>query len=626
MKKIKFLIVTLLLTFSVNLLFFCSRETTPPPEPEIQIPEIPFDPAPFYSKREALISMRDGIGLHTEIYVPRNSTESLPFLMMRTPYGLPQSRYGYYWRIGESKWWFEFVREGYIFVVQDIRGRYKSGGEFIMMRPPNPGGIDEGTDTYDTIDWLLQNVSGNNGRVGIFGVSYDGWLAVMAMINPHPAIKAVSPQGSPSDMFIGDDFFHNGAFRLSPGFGYAALMELSDDCTPFNFDKDVYEWYLELGPLSNVNKNYFQGNSPTWNNFMTHPNYDEYWQKLEVTHNFNNVNIPTLNVAGWWDAEDFYGSMKIYEVLEMNDLQNLNYLIVGPWSHGGWKGDGQKLYDIDFGCTPSLYYRENIQAPWFAYFLKDKGNLNLPEALAFQTGKNEWKSYNNWPPKGNIEERQLYFHKNGRLSFELPQGDSTQEFDSYVSNPANPIPYTEQPINGFWQGSKMYWKVEDQRFIQGRSDVLSWQTDVLEEEVIISGRIIAKLFASTSGTDCDWVVKLIDVYPENHPEEKMRGYQLMIADEVFRAKFRNSFEIPEPLIPNKITKFTINLNSRNHCFLKGHRIMVQVQSTWFPLIGRNPQKFVNIPTATEADYQVANQHVFRSGSHPSHVVLPISKF
>ncbi len=399
-----------------------------------------------------------------------------------------------------------------------------------MMRPPNPGGIDEGTDTYDTIDWLLENVSDNNGRVGILGVSYDGWLAAMALIHPHAALEAVSLQGTPSDMFIGDDFFHNGAFRLSPSFGYAALMELSDDCSPFSFDKDVYEWFLDLGPLSNVNGHYFHGNSPTWNHFIAHPNYDAYWQQLEVTHHFNGVTVPTLNVAGWWDAEDFNGSMKIYEALEKNDPQDLNYLVVGPWGHGDWKGTSSSLFGIDFGGTPSVYYRTHIEAPWFAYFLKDKGTLGLAEAHTFQTGANEWCSYDEWPPTENVVERNLYFHENGLLSFVAPEEDGLQEFDGYISDPMNPIPYTERPINGFWQGSNKYWKFEDQRFIEGRSDVLSWQTEILVEDMTISGRIIANLFASTSGTDCDWIVKLIDVYPNNHPDENMRGYQLMIAD------------------------------------------------------------------------------------------------
>ena len=585
--------------------------------------QYPIDPTETYDKIEVRIPMRDGIRLHKEIYVPKSFSEPLPFLMLRTPYGLPQSPYGYYWRMGGSLMWNKHLIEKYIFVFQDIRGRYKSEGEFAMIRPPNPGGIDESTDTYDTIEWLLNNIEGNNGKVGIQGVSYDGWLAAMTLINPHPALKAVSPQGSPSDMFMGDDFYHNGAFRLSPGFGYAAMMELSDNCTPFNFNKDTYDWFLELGALYNVNEYYLHENSPTWNDFINHPNYDEFWQSRELTQYFGQVNIAILNVAGWWDAEDFYGSMHIYEAIEAYDTQNLNYLIVGPWRHGGWQVESSSLYDIDFESATGTYFMENTPG-WFAYYLKDKRHHNLPDVLTFQTGSNEWKSYEEWPPKDNIEERALYLHSNGRLSFEQPQDNDFNGFDDYISDPADPVPFTKRPITGFWQGDqRRYYKVEDQRFVSERPDVLYWQTDVLEADITVAGKLIVNLFASTSGTDCDWIVKLIDVYPENHPDENMRGYQLMIADEVFRSKFRNSFQTPTPLTSGEITEFAIDLNSRNHCFLAGHRIMIQVQSTWFPLIDRNPQTFVNIMVATENDYQSATQRVYRSENYSSHIVLPV---
>jgi len=588
--------------------------------------QYPIDPTETYNKIEARIPMRDGIQLHTEIYVPKDLTESLPFLMLRTPYGLSQSPYGYYWRMGGSDHWNEYLLDKYIFVFQDIRGRYKSEGEFVMVHPPDPGGIDESTDTYDTIDWLLKNIEGNNGRVGIQGISYDGWLAASALINPHPALKAVSPQGSPSDMFMGDDFFHNGAFRLCSGFGYAALMELSKDCTPFSFGKDIYEWFLDLGPLANVNDYYFKGNSPTWNAFISHHSYDIFWQIRELTRNFGGVSVPTLNVAGWWDAEDFSGSMRIYEALEADDKQNLNYLIVGPWRHGGWQVESNTLFDIEFESATGTFFMQNAPL-WFGYYLKDNGRHNLPDVLAFQTGTNEWMSYKKWPPEDNIEERKLYLHRDGILSFERPDDEDLEGFDSYISDPDNPVPFTERPIEGFWQGDqRRYYKVEDQRFLSRRPDIPSWETDVLQEDVTVSGKLIANLFASTSGTDCDWIMKLIDVYPSDHPDENMRGYQLMIADEVFRAKFRNSFEAPDPLIPDAITEFTIDLNSRNHCFLTGHRIMIQVQSTWFPLVDRNPQTFVNIMEATENDYQVATQRVYRSRSYPSYIVLPVDTY
>jgi len=586
-----------------------------------------FESEQSFEKIEVLIPMRDGVRLNTIINIPESVSEPLPFLLIRTPYGIKSG--------SVSTSYSELAEDGYIFVFQDIRGRYKSEGDFVMLRPPreknNPKDIDESTDTYDTIEWLLKNVPNNNGRAGVMGISYGGWLTVMAMIDPHPAIKAMSPQASPADMFIGDDFLHNGAFRLSPSFGYAAMMETGTTNMLFKFDKfDTFEWYLELGPLSNANEKFFHGNLPSWNNFMAHPNYDEYWKKQSVVpylEALDKVPVPTLNVAGWWDAEDFYGPMKIYEILEKKDSNNMNYLVVGPWPHGGWaRSDGSSLGMIEFDSNTSEYFRRNVQAPWFAYLLKDKGSLDLSEALLFQSGANKWEFHDKWPPSDKVRKQWLYFNSNCKLSFEPPEKYNEEAFDSYVSDPARPVPYTQRPTKGFWQGAQAMWKVEDQRFVHLRPDVLTWETDTIEEDVVISGRIAAHLYASTTGTDCDWIVKLIDVYPENYPgNPELSGYQLMIADEVFRAKFRNSFENPEPITPNKIIEYVIDLNSRNHCFQKGHKIMVQVQSTWFPLIDRNPQKFVNIPTAEESDYQKATQKVFRSSRFPSHMVLPVVK-
>ena len=581
-----------------------------------------------FDKMVAEIEMRDGVRLYTEIYKPKKSDELLPILLLRTPYGfyhgdkVMQSILD-----GPLK---DLVDDGYIFVFQDIRGCFKSGGEFVILRPlrdkTNPDDIDESTDAYESIEWLLTNIPENNGRVGIWGTSYDGWLAVMAMIDPHPAIKAVSPQAACADMFMGDDFFHNGALRLSPSFEFLGSMEAPNQDEPFRFDQyDTYEWYLELGPLSAVNEKYFYNNLPTWNDLVAHTTYDKYWQSQEVTQYLTNVSIPTLNVAGWWDDQDFYGAMKIYETLEHKDTSQINYLVAGPWRHSGWiSGDGTNLGQIDFGSATGTFFREKILAPWFAFYLKDKGTLDLPGVLAFQTGTNDWKSYEEWPPKDLVSVRNLYFREDGKLSFEPPLHTEQKAFDSYISDPANPVPYTKRPIKGFWGYPE--WKFEDQRFVDHRPDVLSWETDVLDTNVVISGRIIADLFASTSGTDCDWVVKLIDVYPENYPPNlDMGGYQLMIADEVFRAKFRNSFTEPEPLISGKVTEFNIDLNSRNHTFLKGHKIMVQIQSTWFPLIDRNPQKFINIPTAREEDFQKATQCIFRSNNFPTHIKLPVIK-
>ncbi len=357
-----------------------------------------------------------------------------------------------------------------------------------MQRPPrdknDPKAIDEGTDTYDTIDWLLKNVPHNNGRVGMMGVSYGGWLTVMGMLEPHPALKAVSPQASPADMYLGDDFHHNGAFRLSYGFEYAAMMETSKVNYSFQFDKyDTFEWYLNLGALSNANEKYFHGKLPTWNDFVAHPNYDAFWQKLAVTPYLTRVTVPTLNVAGWWDQEDFYGPLKIYEELEKHDTKKLNYLVAGPWDHGGWAhGDGSSLGKIKFDSATSQYFREKVQAPWFAYFLKDKGKFEQPEALTFQTGANQWVSYNEWPPRSKTDDRKLYFHRGGKLTFEPPQPGGDKEFDSYVSDPAHPVPYRPRPVEATYdpRGSGWStWLVEDQRFAHLRSDVLSWETEPL---------------------------------------------------------------------------------------------------------------------------------------------------
>jgi putative CocE/NonD family hydrolase len=528
----------------------------------------------------------------------------------------------------------DLAAEGYVFVFQDIRGRYLSEGTFEMLRftrdPRNPNSIDESTDTYDTIDWLIKNIPNSNQRVGVLGVSYSGWLTVMATLEPHPALKAVSEQATPADMFLGDDLHHNGAFRLSYGFEYAFMEEASKVDTLFPFDTyDTYEWYLKLGPLSNVNEKCFHGKIPTWNNFISHPNYDEFWQKQSLPYRLDAPTVPTMHVAGWWDQEDFYGPIKTYEVLEKKDTKHLNYLVVGPWNHGGWGGsEGRKLGNVSFDTATSRTFRESIQAPWFAYWLKDKGNGNFPEATTFQTGSNVWKSYDEWPPKKISTLRNLYFQPDGKLSFDPPTSASASAFDSYVSDPAHPVPYRSRPIEEtYGYGSRWYtWLTEDQRFVHMRPDVLSWETEMLQEDVTVTGDIVAHLFASTTGTDSDWIVKLIDVYPENHPKDrKMGGYQLMVANEVFRGRFRKSFEKPEPVKAGEVNEYVIDIHHNDHAFLKGHKIMVQVQSTWFPIIDRNPQKYVdNIFLAKESDFQVASQRIFRSSAYPSHIVLPIT--
>jgi len=584
-----------------------------------------------FDKTEVMIAARDGVKLHTEIYSPKSSSEPLPIIFERTPYGLGDDDKGY---SGKLARYAEMIPQGYILVFQDIRGRYGSEGKFVMQRPvrdlKDAQAIDEGTDTYDTIDWLVKNVPHNNGRVGLLGISYGGCLTVMGMLEPHPALQAVSEQASPADMFLGDDFHHNGAFRLSYGFEYSTMMETGKTNFLFEFDHfDTYEWYLRLGALSNANKNYLHGTMATWNDFVAHPNYDSFWKKQAMPYILTRPKVPNLNVAGWWDQEDFYGPMKIYEIMEKDDPDHLNYLVAGPWNHGGWgRGPGGSLGPISFGSDTALYFRKNIEAPWFAYWLKNKGSLPLQEALLFQTGSDTWVKFDSWPPR-EAKTKRLYFHQQGKLSFDPPTEQAPEPFDSYVSDPAHPVPYRNRPIDMTYPddhpGGWPTWLVQDQRFVDNRSDVLTWQTEALKSDLTLAGQVSAKLFASTTGSDADWIVKLIDVYPEKYPEKwQLSGYELMVAEEVFRGRFRNSFETPEPLVPGAITPFTIDLHTANHVFKKGHRVMVQIQSTWFPVIDRNPQKFVpNIFEAKESDYQKATHRIYRSERYPSGVEISL---
>ncbi len=579
-----------------------------------------------YEKQELLITMRDGVKLNTVIFTPKNATENVPFLLSRTPYGVSDAT-----PPDKNSYIKDMASDGYIFVFQDIRGRYKSEGSFEMQRftrnKKDPKAIDESTDTWDSIDWLLKNISGNNGKVGMYGISYDGWTTVMGALDPHPALIAVSEQATPADMFLGDDFHHNGAFRLSYGMEYAFMEEAAktDSLFPFRMF-DLYDWYLQLGPLSNVNKKYFHGTIPTWNNYVQHPNYDEFWQKQGLASRLDSPRVYIMNVAGWWDQEDFYGPITTYKLLEKNDRSHKNYIVAGPWNHGGWAGGkGDRLGNIKFDSSTAETFRKNIQAPWFAYHLKGKGEGKFSEALTFQTGSNKWKSYNNWPPV-EATKKNLYFQPNGKLSFSKPVA-ADDAFDSYVSDPAKPVPYRPRPIEQtYGPGSRWYtWLTEDQRFVHNRPDVLSWETDVLKEDIVVTGNIMARLFAATTGSDADWIVKLIDVYPSEVPKDiRMGGYQLMVANDVLRGRFRNSFEIPEPITPNKVETFSIDLHCINHVFKKGHKIMVQVQSSWFPIIDRNPQKYVpNIFEAKETDFIKATHRIYRSLSFPSYIELSV---
>jgi len=591
--------------------------------------------AELFEKSEVMVPMRDGVKLHTVIFTPKDRAGALPILFERTPYGVALDPA----QSGTDSAWSRFlankeflINDGYIFAFQDIRGRFKSEGEFVMQRPPRNraerGSVDESTDGYDSIDWLVKNIPGNNGRAGILGISYGGWLVTMALLDPHPALKAASEQATPADMFLGDDFHHNGAFRLSYGFEYAALLETAKEAnTNFAFDRaDTYQWYLDLGVLSNVNERYFHGRMPTWNDFVAHPNYDEFWQKQAFPRYINgSPTVPNLNVAGWWDQEDFYGPVKVYELFEKSDPHHLNYLVAGPWNHGGWaRTDGSKLGEIPFDSNTSKYFRQHIEAPWFAYWLHDKGTRDFAEATVFQTGSNRWEKYDSWPP-ASIRPTNIYMRSGGKLSFDPPAADENDTFDSYVSDPAHPVPYRHRPVSPTYPGGGWpSWLVEDQRFVDNRPDVLTWQTEPLKNDIKMAGDIVAQIFASSSGSDSDWVAKLIDVYPEAYPQDPhLAGYELMIADEILRGRFRNSFEHPAAIAPGAITPYTIDLHTNDHAFLKGHRIMVQIQSTWFPLYDVNPQTFVeNIFSARASDYQKATQKVYRSPSAASHIVLP----
>jgi uncharacterized protein len=577
-----------------------------------------------FDRTETMVAMRDGTKLFTLVYVPKAAKEPLPIIFLRTPYGI-DGRAERDFR-GYLK---ELADDGYAFAFQDIRGRYKSEGTFVMCRPARdrskPKTFDEASDTSDTIDWLLKTVKGNNGRVGMLGISYPGWLTACAMLDPHPALKAASPQASPADMFLGDDFHHNGAFRLSYGFEYTAMMETGKTNFSFAFDRyDTYDWYLKLGALSNVKRKHFQDARPTWNDFVAHPNYDAFWKKQSLEPRLTAVKVPTLNVAGWYDQEDFRGPLRIYELLEKHDKSDQNFLVVGPWSHGGWAGGkGDRLGRVRFESNTGAYYREKLQAPFFAHYLKDKGE-RPSEARIFQTGTNAWQSYDAWPPK-KAALRKLYFHPGGGLAFEAPR-ETNRPADKFISDPAKPVPYRPRPVRPTYPGPDWpEWMVQDQRFTQGRPDVLTYETEPLAEDLVVAGSMKVRLFASTSGTDSDWIARLIDVYPEDYAKEPgMAGFQRLIAGEPLRGRFRKSFEKPEPVEPGAVEEYAIDLNWGHHCFRKGHRIMVQISSTWFPVIDRNPQKYVpNIFEAEDSDFQKATQKVFRSPRQPSHLVLQV---
>jgi uncharacterized protein len=583
-----------------------------------------------YDKREVMIPMRDGVRLFTIVYSPKEKSQPYPFLMTRTGYGIPP--YGadqYRAVLGPNA---SFTDEGYIFVYQDTRGRFRSEGQFVHHAPFTAGAAaDESTDTYDTIDWLLKNVPNHNGRVGQYGISLAGWHAAMGLINAHPALRASSPQGPPQDQFLGDDYHSGGAFQLAYGFNWmstnARARSAPTDAPAQRFDfgtPDGYRFFLELGAATNARR-FFQDDVPTWNDFMAHGTYDAYWQARNVPKDLNDLRTPVLVVGSWFDAEDHYGPFMMHRALVEKSPRNVNKLVVGPWSHGGWaRGVGDALGHIRFGANTSDYFRTAIELPFFNHYLKDKGPADLPNVTVFETGRNQWRTHDTWPPR-DAAETNLYFAANGRLSF-TPPADERDASDAYVSDPQKPVPYTASITTT--EGSTFV--VEDQRFAARRPDVLVYESDVLTADYTIAGPVQANLNVATTGTDGDWVVKLIDVFPGSAPDPdpnpqdvRMGGVQMLLTGDILRARFRNSFSKPEAMIPNQATRLQFPVGNRYHTFLAGHRIMVQVQSSWFPMFDRNPQTFVDVYHAKPADYRQATQTVFRSKSRPSFVAVRV---
>jgi uncharacterized protein len=524
------------------------------------------------------------------------------------------------------------VKEGYILVFQDMRGKFKSEGSFEMNRPlyhvTDKTKTDESTDAYDAVDWLIKNIKNNNGKAGIFGISYPGYLALDASVDPHPALKASSPQASPADMFLGDDFHHNGAFRLSYGFEYSYLVENEKEAnSDYPFPQyDLYDWYLKLGSLKNVNSTYYKNRLPSWNDFAKHPDYDAFWKKQSSLTSIHAPQIPTLHVGGYYDQEDLNGPQIMYAQLEKKDSFNRNYIVLGPWNHGQWADNkADSLGKIDFESKTAAHFHA-LQKQWFDFWLKGIGDSKFAEANCFQTGTNKWKSYDTWPPK-NAELKKLFINADHTTGFTKPAGSSGAV--SYISDPAKPVPYRTLPIEATYGFGSRWgsWHVEDQRFVSSRPDVISFTGDSLKENFTVTGKVTAHIFAGTTGTDADFVVKLIDVYPAVDNKNKlMSGYELPVAMEVFRGRFRKSFEKPEPLIPGKPEEFVIDLHDINHTFLKGHRLMIQIQSTWFPIIDRNPQRYVpNIFEAKESDFIKATHTIYCNNKYATHIELPVIK-
>ncbi|MDX2130052.1 MAG: CocE/NonD family hydrolase [Chloroherpetonaceae bacterium] len=593
-----------------------------------------------YFKREVMIPMRDGARLFTAIYLPRDSAKTYPIIMSRTPYSCaPYGEANYPTSLRPT----ELLREGYIYVFQDVRGRWMSEGEFVDVRPNIAGNstkdIDESSDTYDSIEWLINNISYTNKRVGIWGISYPGFYASASIPDAHPALKAVSPQAPVTDWWIGDDFHHNGAFFLMDAFsfmysfGRARPKPTTIGNTGFQFPTpDAYSFYLKTGALKNFNSLYYKDSIAFWNQMVAHPNYDDFWKARTILPHLKNVTPAVMTVGGWFDAEDLYGPLKVYDAIERNNPSAKNMLVMGPWSHGAWsRVDGDRLGYVPFASKTGVFYRESVEKLFFNHHLKGGAEHNMPDALLFDVGAGEWRKFEVWQPK-NAVERNLYFHANGKLSFEPPKDKSG--FDEVLADPMRPVPYTaETRID-----RSIEYMIEDQRFASRRPDVFVYETDELQEDITLTGKVLANLFVSTTGTDADYVVKLIDVFPDSARDEfsgkpsarrafpapvRLGGYQMLVRWEVMRGRYRKSFERPEAMTPNKQETIALPLMDVVHTFKKGHKIMIQVQHSMFPLVDRNPQKFVDIYRCNDSDFQKASQRIFRNTKAASHIKVSV---
>ncbi|HUQ82069.1 MAG TPA: CocE/NonD family hydrolase [Gemmatimonadaceae bacterium] len=584
-----------------------------------------------YERRELRIPMRDGVTLFAVALVPKRATTPLPILLIRTPFNAARELGSAALPVSLR----ELGQDGYIFVSEDVRGRFGSQGTFVSLRPQrdprDPRGVDESTDAWDTIDWLVRSLPNNNGKVGVLGVSYRGWLAALAGLGAHPALKAISPQGLVADAWLGDDFFHQGAFRQTQGVAYAAYVEGSAGLTIPDYDQfDFYRRYLTLNALAKATG---VASLPSWVGFRAHPSYDAYWQARALQNVYRKAEVPTLVVGGWWDEEDLLGPQLAYRTLERADAERRNFLVMGPWSHGSWsRPGGDSLGSIGFGSKSADYFRSSIQRPWFAHYLHGNGDGRFPEAQVFESGANEWRQFEVWPPK-EAKLRQLYLRENGRLAFDPPPASNgvrqattdplhSSAFDAFVSDPAHPVPYIPRPDDGEGWNT---WLVQDQRFVDNRPDVLTWVSDPLAEDLTIAGDVVAHLFASTTGTDADWVVKLIDVYPESVADApRMGGYQLIVNADILRGRYWKGFARATPIPANTVTPFAVDLHGQLYRFRKGHRLMVQVQSTWFPLYDRNPQQFVpNVFDARPVDFRAQTHRVWHTATHPSHLSVAV---